>query len=74
MTSAPIGVSNSHSHASVHLNVVGSPLGSHGDGGSDLNDMKKSNQLSSPELDISSFSTKGQPIHDVLLRRIEFQS
>lgn len=59
VTSPPIGVSNSHPHPSA-LNVVGSPLGSLVDGVSDKNDLKKSNHLSSSELDISSFSTKGK--------------
>lgn len=70
VTSPPIGVSNSHSHTSALLNVVGSPLGSHVDGVSDKNDLKKSNHLSSSELDIPSFSTKGPLNHGCLLYMI----
>lgn len=64
VTSPPIGVSNSHPHTSALLNVVGSSLGSHVDGVSEKNDLKKSNHLSSSELDISSFSTKGPLNYD----------
>lgn len=64
VTSPPIGVSNSHPHTSALLNVVGPSLGSHVDGVSDKNDLKKSNHLSSSELDMPSFSTKGQLTHD----------
>jgi len=71
VTSPPIGVSNSHPHTSA-LNVVGSPLGSHADGVSDKNDLKKSNHLSSSELDISSFSTKGLLNYDDCLYMIFF--
>ena len=63
VTSPPIGVSNSHPHTSALLNVVGSSLGSHVDGVSDKNDLKKSNHLSSSELDMPSFS-KGELSHD----------
>lgn len=72
VTSPPIGVSNSHPHTSALLNVVGSSLGSHVDGLSDKNDLKKPNHLSSSELDITPFSTKGSPNHDGFLCMISF--
>lgn len=62
VTSPPLGVSNSRPHTPAVMNVVGSSLGSHADDASDKNDLKKPNHMSSSELDMPSFPTKGQLI------------
>ncbi|XP_024380724.1 uncharacterized protein [Physcomitrium patens] len=60
VTSPPLGVSNSRPHTPAVMNVVGSSLGSHADDASDKNDLKKPNHMSSSELDMPSFPTKGK--------------